>query len=245
MKEVFRRQLIVEEIRRVTQENGGRAPGKARFYQLTGIRESDWLGRFWARWSDALAEAGEAPNTMQERIPDDVLLEMLAGEVRRLQRFPTIAELKLRRRDDPTFPSSAVFSRWGGQRQLVRQLIEFCERSPQQADLLPILSQLPLGEEADRQPSSRPQAILGYVYLIRAGRYYKIGRTNADGRRLRELSIQLPERAQRVHVIKTDDPVGIELYWHRRFAGRRVRPDAEWFDLTPEEVAAFRMRRFM
>jgi hypothetical protein len=35
------------------------------------------------------------------------------------------------------------------------------------------------------------------------------------------LAIQLPERAEQIHAIKTDDPVGIERYWHQRFADRR------------------------
>jgi len=30
----------------------------------------------------------------------------------------------------------------------------------------------------------------------------------------------LPERAEQAHVIETDGGVGIERYWHERFAGR-------------------------
>ena len=47
------------------------------------------------------------------------------------------------------------------------------------------------------------------------------------------------------HVIETDDPEGIECYWHTRFAERRVRADAEWFSLTDDDIAAFKRRRFM
>lgn len=32
--------------------------GRSRFAAETGIHEHDWRGRFWARWSDALREAG-------------------------------------------------------------------------------------------------------------------------------------------------------------------------------------------
>jgi len=99
-------------------------------------------------------------------------------------------------------------------------------------------------EEANQAPvEDEKTPPVGYVYLLKSGKCYKIGRSNAPGRREYELSIQLPERVVMVHTIKTDDPVGIELYWHQRFAERWK--NGEWFELRREDVSTFRRRKFM
>ena len=64
-------------------------------------------------------------------------------------------------------------------------------------------------------------AELGTVYLLRSGRYHKIGKSNSVGRREYELGLNTPEPCRLVHVIKTDDPNGIERYWLKRFEGKK------------------------
>jgi hypothetical protein len=79
------REHILTEIRRITAENSGSPPGKQRFQSETRIREHEW-GRYWARWGDALAEAGFKPNDWTQQLPDDAILEKLAGYARELGR---------------------------------------------------------------------------------------------------------------------------------------------------------------
>lgn len=96
---------------------------------------------------------------------------------------------------------------------------------------------------ADEEPSREKTVVLGCVYLLRSGRHFKIGRTNAVGRRERELAIQLPQKGEVILKIATDDPAGIEAYWHRRFDAKRG--NGEWFNLSQEDIAAFRRRKSM
>lgn len=232
---------ILAEIRRTAI--GDRPLGRLAFASETGIGDAQ-VARYWARWNDAVREAGFTPNELWQRVPDDEVLSSLASETRRLGRLPTIRELRVRHHEDDTVPSRHVFGRWPT-REWPRRLSEWCASRPEFADVVAIVGAIPPAEEpAPTEPRSRPgHVVLGFVYLIKMGRHHKIGRSNAAGRRERELAIQLPERAQTVHVIQTDDPVGIEAYWHHRFRDRRG--NGEWFALTSEDVAAFKRRKFM
>jgi hypothetical protein len=78
------RQHILDEIRRTAKQNGETPLGKQRFFNETGIRESDWSGRYWVRWNDAVQEAGYTPNTKVAALEDAFLLEKFAEFVREL-----------------------------------------------------------------------------------------------------------------------------------------------------------------
>src|SRR5579864_9430992 len=67
------RQQILDEIRRLANGNGGKAPGVQAFERDTGIRRSTWLGRYWARWGDAVSEAGFETNDLQQKTEEAFL----------------------------------------------------------------------------------------------------------------------------------------------------------------------------
>ncbi len=231
---------ILAELRR-TATPDGQAVGRERFFAETGIREADWSGKYWVRWSDAIAEAGLKPSRFNEPLPEELLLAKLAELARDLGRLPVTAELQIKRASDSTFPNDRVFTRrFGGMRGIRTRLLRFA-RERGMSDLAGwcLAEDDAQGEEQQNSPAFEPT---GFVYLLRSGSFYKIGRTNAVGRRERELAIQLPERANVVHAIKTDDPAGIEDYWHRRFQAHRQ--NGEWFKLSAADVAAFRRRKF-
>lgn len=241
-----KREHILAEIRRTAEENGGKPLGRGRFAAATGIREGDWSGRYWARWGDAVREAGFEPNQLQGRYDDDLVLEKLVGEIRRFGKLPTEAELRLRRREDSSFPSTRVFERFGPKWTWAERVAAYCRERPDYADVLEMLA--PLLEVKRQTPADDgvedpPPGGSGFVYLLRSGAHYKIGWTRDVGRRRYDLAIQLPEPVTEEHVIATDDPIGIERYWHGRFGTRRK--NGEWFELSRADVAAFKRRRFM
>jgi hypothetical protein len=84
-----------------------------------------------------------------------------------------------------------------------------------------------------------PVGKIGDIFIRHGSRReYKIGKTSNPVRREGEIILQLPEKVKPIHYIKTDDPSGIESYWHTRFADKRK--EGEWFDLTSSDVQAFK-----
>lgn len=233
---------ILEEIKRTARENGGVPLGRVRFADETGIRVRDWSGLHWARWADAVREAGFSANQLNCAFEREGLLEKYADFARELGRLPAKADLQMKRRSDSAFPSHNTFNRLGAKADLVAQLREFCRLHLGYEGVVRWCDGYEPAGLSDE--STEPQDVaIGYVYLIKSGRFYKIGRSNSVGRREYELAIQLPEATTSVHVIRTDDPSGIEVYWHKRFESKRM--NGEWFDLNASDITAFKRRKFM
>jgi hypothetical protein len=120
------------------------------------------------------------------------------------------------------------------------KLREWAASHAEYADLLPLLPQV---QERDQPQAQEVLSKEGWVYLLQSSTHYKIGRSDQIEKRLKQIAIALPESTVMVHAIRTDDPPGIEAYWHRRFDDRRA--NGEWFKLSKAEVAAFKKRKFM
>jgi hypothetical protein len=230
--EEARRALIIAEIRRLAGANGGKPPGAYLFERRTGLPRSSWYGKYWSRWSDAVREAGFTANAVSARMEEAAMLAKFAGLARRLGRIPTYADLNLYRRNGGDVPHHVTFAgHFGSKRALLYRLRQWTAANPDAAD---IGAMIPDFEEPLPSPRERNS---GGVYLLHSGRLFKIGCSRALEQRVRRIQRILPESAL-VHCIESDDPRGIEAYWHRRFAAKRVK--GEWFELSAEDVAAFR-----
>jgi hypothetical protein len=232
------RDHILREIRRIAAENGGQAPGQKLFVSETGIGTHQWRGKFWARWGDEIDVSGFSPNQWTGRLDSEVVLTGVIGEVRQYGRMPTRAELSLYRSTEPNVPSDQAIRRhFGGYGDLVAALAKRAREDSSCTDIAAILP-----AELPAKPARSPRVVEGFVYLFQSGEFYKIGQSKDLERRVKEVRVALPHKMEIVHSIRTDDPPGIEAYWHRRFAEKRA--NGEWFRLTSADVMAFKKRKY-
>jgi hypothetical protein len=235
---------IINEIIRTARENRGIPLGTMRFENQTGIKYSDWYGKYWSKWSDAIKEAGYEPNSFNMPFDDELLIKKLIELIRELGKFPTHGEIRVKAHNCKEFPSHTVFERFGNKQRMVNRIIEYCKKMGELNDIIDICKRV-LNQSKDISNLKEDDSSMnyGFVYLMKFDKHYKIGRSNSADRREYELKLLLPEKVELVHKIRTDDPVGIEAYWHKRFEDKRKK--GEWFALTGADVRAFKRRKFM
>jgi hypothetical protein len=238
------RQFVIDEIRRIAAENGGKPPGMEKFRRESGIPKAQWLGVHWVNWSDALTEAGFQPNSFAAAIDKKILLGILARATRDFKKLPTDAEFMFYMQGKKDFPNPKAFQRhFPNKGQKILALKNYCEQNNEFADvilLLPDISEIKSSDQISVLNSITNDRF-GYVYLLKFRRNdYKIGASNNPERRFGEIATKMPEPPLQIHTIKTDDPFGVEAYWHRRFASKQIDKDSEWFQLSAADVRAFR-----
>jgi hypothetical protein len=169
----------------------------------------------------------------------------LIALIRKLGRFPPEVDIKMAHVNDPSFPTIKAFrTNFGAQPARIAAVRAFVTARPEFQDVLELL---PTTNAITPTTSGEDELVEGHVYLLlarlKSGKHYKIGHTESVPRRHRQVALELPEKPDVVHVIDTDDPSGIEAYWHNRFAAKRT--NGEWFALTADDVRAFKRRKFM
>jgi hypothetical protein len=184
------------------------------------------------------------PNQLTLAYSPSQLLTSYALFARELNRLPSSGDIRLKDHNDQSLPHATTFeNHFGSKAELLKQLRDFCTSHEQFKDVLGLCNIHVVRTSRKTPDTNSVGPEIGFVYLTKAGRFFKIGKTNAAGRREREIALQLPEKSSTVHVMRTDDPHGIEAYWHSRFASKRK--NGEWFQLSAEDVAAFKRRKFM
>jgi hypothetical protein len=206
---------------------------------VASISSSGWLP-YWSRFGDLQRDAGFERNRLQPAYDEEYLLDRLIALARENGRLPTSREVVTKAHSDPSFPSHTVYSRRWTRAAMIQAVLDYCADKPEHADIVAMVE--PLTQTPPTDDAATEGSRYGFVYLVQAHRgEYKIGRTNLVDRRLSELGVTAAVEHHLVHEIKTDDPAGVEAYWHRRFEAKRMR--GEWFKLDAADVRSFKRWR--
>ena len=233
------KQDILKAICQTAKKNQNVPLGIRKFEKETGINAYH-IRKFWSTFSEAQHEAGYTPNTLKMAHNTEFLIEGMITLMKEIGRFPTQANLVAKRYRNLEFPSTSSFGRLGDKKEMAKKISEYAEQKGYKdiVELCKPIIKNP-NEEKDSDDFKIPTIV--EVYLFKSGHYYKIGKTNDTVRRGNEIKVQLPERMDLIHSIKTDDPSGIEAYWHSRFKLKRMQ--GEWFNLSSTDIKAFKRWR--
>lgn len=237
-------------LRVAAEENGGRPPGEVQFlrqYHLT--RRALWAAGY-DTYGAACEAAGLRANTFSSpQLSDDELFRPLASLSRTLGRFPSTGAFRVARKRDTNFPGMAAFKRrerQGPENNLRDALLTWCRKNNEFSDVGELLG-LTAASAPKKQRTATQQVVNGHLYLMRygsGGAVYKVGLSDNVPRRHAQLNMMTPQDMRIVHTIPTDDPQGIEEYWEKRFEPKRLEGKKELFRLTPDDVVAFRSRKY-
>lgn len=231
-------------LRRLTElanERGGHIAFRA-FVEATGISER-WLRDqpWFDGWNALLTEAGlKTKSFFVEKTPPEQLAVAVAELILRIGRWPTEDQLRRERAQNAGFPSPAIISPIRKTGELARLIVDLAAAQPKYAAAAAVAAEQKV---SSTESGAADERVKGYVYMLRSGRRYKIGKSNDPSRRFREVRLELPDETNNVHTIPTDDPSGIETYWHQRFAQKRIR-NTEFFALSADDVRAFKRRKY-
>lgn len=84
------------------------------------------------------------------------------------------------------------------------------------------------------KPLPRPSSESGYVYIMRCGKYHKIGKTADLQQRLLAMNTHNPEPVELVASFQCEHRHRLETDLHKRFKFKRK--NGEWFDLSHSDL---------
>ena len=178
------KQHILDEIRRTAEANGGKPLGVKRFHIETGIRQSDWYAKYWRNYGEAVREAGYEPNQLQRALAKTTYLRnwftssVNLGDIR-LPRIYACALARIR-----ISPARLCSNASAIKIQRAQKIIEYCRTRDGFEDVVEICEPIAaaLSTKVDHRATHNGY-VIGYVYLLKSGRFCKIGRANSAGRR--------------------------------------------------------------
>jgi len=245
---MFTKEEVIKRLQKWSAENNGRTPGEQNFYEniQIGIYDLHKLG--WANWRELVVAAGLIPNKFDKtKYSSDQLCDLFIGAIREKNKWPTRGELEVKHHQDFNFPDAGTFYKKLGlvlNGDLPSTILKYIKGKKGYDDVIKVCNSS-IEKNIDSEESSAIGKI-GYVYLLKSrlgsATAYKIGKTNDPERRMIELN-QPSNEQYLIWKIETDDPSGVEKYWHDRFVSKRLYPHkakTEWFKLNSSDIKSFK-----
>ncbi len=245
----MKKEHILNEVRR-TAKNGDPLGG-TKFVEETGIKKSEWYGVYWNNWSEVLTDAGFEPHKFNESHDEEWLIEKAIDLIKDMGEFPKASDFIRKRKEDKAFPNPSSFNKRWKKHELAKKVIEYCEKNNVSPDVIEICRLISkrgdtkkakkLDDDIDTEEKS------GHVYMLEHDGVYRIGASIDAVQRHKQIKVQMPFVTKEIHVISTDDPFGIEAYWHKRFKDKKQKGkqklQGDWFNLSARDIKAFKKRR--
>ena len=166
---------ITRRLTQLASERGGHIAFRA-FIAATGLSERWLRDQPWFQgWNALLKEVGlETKSFKVDRTPPETIAEAVAELITRSGKWPTEDELRREKAQNASFPSATIISPMRKTGELARLIVELGVVRPGFAAA---------AEIAAKHQVHAPDAVgvdervKGYVYMLRSGRSYKIGKS--------------------------------------------------------------------
>jgi hypothetical protein len=220
----------------------GRSPKSKEFYHETSITPYHLENAFGSNpYTKLQQEVGDEPRKFGTKgRTKDEFFQVYGKVVRDLKDIPAISTWRNRKESPrPTSYARVLKINWS---QMPLAFIDWANDKPEWADVVNICTSHCKENNLFSERTEVLTTSYGYVYLIKANRkgHYKIGKTGSTGGRASQLSQLDPYDRRYEHVLETTDPFGLEKYWHQRFKDKRINIDKEIFELSKEDIEAFK-----
>ena len=133
------KQEIINEIKRTAAENNGEPLGERSFEKETCIRRTEWYGVYWAKWSEAVQEAGFEPNKPNQAYDEPWLIECFIRIIREVEEWPSQARVELICRNQDDLPSGRAFRNiFRTKSNLAARVFAYCQERGGYDDIIAI-----------------------------------------------------------------------------------------------------------
>lgn len=243
---MFKKKDIIKKLKEWSEKHGGKTPSQKVFFEETEVGIYDRM-RYWPNYGALVKEAGLKPNKFDKtKYTKNQLCELFIQTIREKGKWPTRGILDVKHHGDADFPDSSTFyKKLGLTEALAKNILKFAKSEKGYTDVIDVCETLLNDYESyeDKSDEAIEGTKHGWIYLLkttfRGKSAYKIGETNDLKRRENELN-QPSNDQEIIHAIETDDPSGIEKYWHNRFKDKQLKGKNEWFILNASDIRAFK-----